>query len=119
MMRLIGFLLLSMAAIAYADSNAAKGNSVEQERMYLVQLVNQLNATMPMIRAAERAQPKNQRTRFHYRAWQDAQGQKHNGLLEDVQTIKKGVEEKLNVVSIEPRAVVPVRGDYLEPHIKN
>lgn len=88
--------------------------SIEQERAYLVQLVNQLAAMTPLILAAQKEQPANTRVTFHYTAYRDATGQKHNGLLEDVQAIKQGIEEKLNAVSAEPRVVMPVQGDYLD-----
>jgi RAQPRD family integrative conjugative element protein len=107
--------LFSFSIVSHAQ--LAVGDSREQERIYLVQLDNQINAMLPIIRAAEKAQPKNQRVSFHYTAWRDAQGNLHPGLREDVQAIKKGVEEKLNAVSIEPRIVTPIRGDYLQkPH---
>jgi len=106
---LLGFLTISQgqAAVAY---------SAEQERIYLVQLINQLNAMLPIIRMAEKSQPKNQRVNFRYYAWKDAGGNKHNGLLEDVQAIKTGIEEKLNAITIEPRAIAPMGGDYVDSH---
>ncbi len=88
--------------------------SPEQERSYLVQLLNQLNAMTPLILAAEREQPKNLRIQFHYTAWHDAKGQLHNGLLEDVQAIKAGIRQKLDHTTVEPRALNVIRGDYLD-----
>jgi hypothetical protein len=112
MKRFICISLFAISAASYAHT--AIKYSGEQERIYLVQLVNQINATLPTIRAAEKMQPKNQRLQFHYTAWRDAKGNQHNGLLEDMQEIKKGVEEKLHALSIEPRVVAPIHGDYLE-----
>jgi RAQPRD family integrative conjugative element protein len=93
--------------------------SSEQERLYLVQLVNQCEAMKPLIRAASQQQPKNQRITFHYTAWTDAKGIKRAGLLEDIQAIQTGIEEKLNHIAIEPRTVIPIQGDYLEIHEDN
>jgi RAQPRD family integrative conjugative element protein len=110
--RSICFLLFSISLAS--NAHTIVGNSVEQERIYLVQLVNQLNALLPVITTAEKSQPKNQRVSFHYSAWHDAKGKRHNGLWEDVREIKSGIEEKLNTVTVEPRVVVPIQGDYLE-----
>jgi RAQPRD family integrative conjugative element protein len=115
--RFVGFLLLGISLASSAHT--ATSDSTEQEHVYLVQLINQLNAMLPIVRAAEKAQPKNQRISFHYSVWHDAKGQKQNGLLEDIQEIKRGIEEKLNAISIEPRAVTPIRGDYLGQERKN
>lgn len=115
MRRFISFLLfISMSIASLAQTSpSSQIASAEQERVYLVQIVNQLNAMIPSIIAAEKLQPRNQRVMFHYSAWRDPAGRVHNGLLEDVQSIKKGIEEKLNTVSVEPRVVQPIRGDYL------
>ena len=86
--------------------------SQEQERIYLVQLINQLDAMTPMVLAAAREQPKNLRVQFHYTAWRDDKGQLHNGLLEDINDIKAGIRQKLNDATIESRVINPVLGDY-------
>lgn len=86
-------LLISVSSISYASET--------QEKMYLVQILNQLNAIRPTILAAKKEQPSNRRVKFHYQS-----------LLEDIEAIKKGINEKLAEVAIEPRAVVPIKGDY-------
>lgn len=86
--------------------------SEQKERIYLIQLLNQLDAMQPIILAAEREQPKNLRIQFHYTKFVDGRGQSHNGLLEDVQAMRKGIEDQLNHERHEPRFVVPITGDY-------
>lgn len=112
------FLLITILSMSIAQAQTLANVSAEQEHIYLVQLMNQLNALVPVIRSTQKAQPKNQRVSFHYSAWLDGKGQKHNGLLEDIQAIKKGVAEKLNTVAIEPRFVAPIQGDYLDQPIE-
>ncbi len=102
-------LLLALCGITVSSLASA-----EQERLYLVQLMNQLDAMMPMILAAQREQPPNLRLQFHYTAWRDNKGQLHNGLLQDVNAIKNGIREKLNGITEEPRVVRPILGDYLD-----
>lgn len=109
---LFGTLMLLFSNVQAATPSET--SSSEQERIYLVQLVNQLNAMLPTVKAAQRQQPRNARIQFHYSAYQDANGQAHNGLLEDRQTIKQGIEEKLDTVTVEPRVIQPIRGDYLD-----
>lgn len=107
-------ILLITLCFLYGNSFA----SSEQERIYLVQLINQLDAMIPTILAAERKQPKNLRVQFHYTAWQDNKGQWHNGLLEDVKTIRTGIYEKLHSVTPEPRVISSINKDYLPMPIK-
>ena len=44
------------------------------ERMYLIQMLNQMDALKPLILAANNEQDKNARVKFHYRAFQDSTG---------------------------------------------
>ena len=88
--------------------------TVSQERMYLTQVFNELNAIQPLLLAARAAQPKNLRTQFHYTRFQDSHGCWHNGLLDDVQAIRGGIQQQLNSMPVEPRAFAPIKGDYLD-----
>ena len=63
--------------------------SEENEKVYLVQIINQLDAIKPLIIAAKNEQAKNIRVQFHYTAFRDSNGKLHNGLLEDIAEIKK------------------------------
>ena len=84
------------------------------EKMYLTQILNQIDAMQPLIIAAEKSQPANTRIKFHYSQYKDNHGKLHNGLLEDIQAIKSGITQKLNNTSIVPRVVAPIKGDYLD-----
>lgn len=85
-----------------------------KEKMYLTQILNQIDAMQPLIIAAEKAQPVNTRIKFHYTQYRDSHGNLHHGLLEDIQSIKSGITQKLNNASVEPRVVRPIKGDYIE-----
>jgi len=104
-------IISSMIFFAYFLPINSFANTVD-ENVYLKQIVNQLDAVQPLILAAQRAQPKNQRVQFHYEKYKDNHGKLHNGLLEDIQAIKSGINQKLNQVSVEPRQVVALKGDY-------
>lgn len=109
----LGAVLMLTLAVTNCFANEA------QERSYLQQILNQLNAVQSLILAAQKEQPKNIRITFHYTKFRDSQGQRHNGLLEDVQAIKAGIVQKLSQPSIEPRVVKPLNGDYLDSYTEN
>ncbi len=88
--------------------------SPELESVYLTHLVHQLEAMKPMIEAARHQQSPNQRVKFHYTAWTDAQGNKHAGLLDDVNAIQQGIQAKLNHPVLTPKILPSISGDYEE-----
>lgn len=83
------------------------------EDVYLVQIINQLESLKPLIIAAKNEQPNNLRIKFHYTSYRDASNKLHNGILEDINEIEKGIKEKLNQTSNEPRRFMPIKGDYV------
>jgi RAQPRD family integrative conjugative element protein len=108
------FFYLAFAFCAFSTFfTAAAAAGEQQEAIYLQQLLNQLNAMQPLIMAAQAEQPKDTRIQFHYTRYRDANGRERNGLLEDVNAIKGGIEQKLNQVGAEPRTSAPIKGDYL------
>lgn len=88
--------------------------SSEQERIYLLQLLCQIDAMQPTLLAAQKEQPKDARVQFHYTGYRDGDGQWHNGVSDDLKLIQTGIQEKLDHLSIEPRSVTPIKGDYLD-----
>ena len=86
--------------------------SPEQERVYLLQLLHQIDAMQFTVLAAEKEQSKTARIQFHYSAYRDAAGQRHNGVKEDLQLIRAGIAAQLEHSEIEPRGVPPLSGDY-------
>lgn len=103
---LVGFIsLILLTASALA--------SPEQERVYLLQLLHQIDAMQPTILEAEKTQNKTARIQFHYHAFQDASGQRHNGVWEDLQQIRFGIQAQLNSTAVEPRLLPPLDEDEL------
>jgi RAQPRD family integrative conjugative element protein len=87
--------------------------SEANERIYLLQMMNQLEAMKPLLIAAAKEQNKNSRLQFHYMAYRDFNGKLQNGLLEDINEIKNGIQDKLNDSGNEPRHFQAIKGDYL------
>jgi RAQPRD family integrative conjugative element protein len=106
--------LLMCAAFSVLGIIQSATASPEQERVYLLQLIHQMDAMKPTLLAAQQEQSKTARVQFHYTAYRDAQGQQHPGLWEDLQKIRAGVEEKLEHSPRELRTPEPVQGDYLD-----
>jgi RAQPRD family integrative conjugative element protein len=79
--------------------------------------MNQLDSMKPLLIAAAKEQEKNSRLQFHYIAYRDYNGNLHNGLLEDINEIKKGIQDKLKETASEPRIFQAIKGDYL--NLKN
>jgi RAQPRD family integrative conjugative element protein len=104
-------LVISMVLLNIFSVNSFASEA--QEKIYLTQILNQLDAIQPLAIVANKAQPQNTRIQFHYTRYRDNQGQLHNGLLEDIQAIKAGITQKLNDSAIEPRVVAPIKGDYI------
>jgi RAQPRD family integrative conjugative element protein len=105
--------VIALGLVVAFTSSVCLADEVK-ERMYLIQIINQLDAIQPLILAAQHEQPPNTRIHFHYTKFNNNQGQICNGLLEDIQNIKSGVNEELNSVAIEPRAIKPLNGDYID-----
>ncbi len=104
------WLMASLISVITQSASA----SPEQERVYLLQLLHQIDAMQPTLLAAAKEQSKDARIQFHYTAYRDAEGQLHHGISEDLQLIRSGIEEQLNHSQIEPRSIPPVSGDYFE-----
>lgn len=86
----------------------------ENEESYLRQILNQLDAMQLTVLAAKKEQIPNTRLQFHYTRYQNAKGEWHSGLLEDIKAIKSGIEERLKASPIEPKGLVPIKGDYIQ-----
>ena len=82
-----------IASSAFSDPAA--------ERSTLAQLVHEVDALTPLIKAAEAQADPDLRIRFQY-AW----------LRQDVARVRQGIAEHLNAPQFEPRRFPPLRGDY-------
>lgn len=105
-------IVLIITIILSLVTTLATANNTK-ERMYLTQMINQLDSLKPLIVAASKEQDLTARTQFHYYGYRDSNGILHNGLFEDINEIKKGIQEKLSQNSIEPRNFQKIKGDYL------
>jgi RAQPRD family integrative conjugative element protein len=91
-------------------------SSEEKENMYLIQILNQLDTLKPLVIAASKEQPENLREKFHYIAFKDQNGKSHNGLIEDINELIKGIQEKVRREGEEPHVFQAIKGDYINRH---
>ena len=85
----------------------------KNEKEYLIQVYNALTALQPLILKAKLNQVPNTPVKFHYTKFVDNEGKVHSGLLDDVQAMRQGIIAGLEPISIEPRVISPVNGDYI------
>lgn len=87
--------------------------SEEKERLYLLQLLNQLNAIKPLIVSASKEQPKMNRIQFTYMPYHDIHGKTHNGLIDDINSVEQKIRSRLSKLSVEPHLIPAVKDDYI------
>ena len=79
----------------------------------LVRLVNQLDALLPLVDEAEREQPQNERFTFHFSSFEGSDGKTHNGLREDIMSMKEALIVQINQPTIDPETVAPLNNDFI------
>ena len=79
----------------------------------IVKIIEQLNAIKPMIHRASQFQDKRERHQVHFYSWTDKDGNKHNGLYEDLNDIKKSLEQVIDAEKYDPEFVEPIKNDYV------
>lgn len=114
-MRWVGVLLLALSAnsLCFAQSGA-KSNLT---RVMLVNEISQINAAIYAAREADKAQKKQiengvVRDVFHFSAWRDSQGVLHQGLIDDLQSIKQGIQAYLKPEVMPIIHIQALNGDY-------
>jgi RAQPRD family integrative conjugative element protein len=107
--------LLIMALYLCSINTSALANE-EKEKMYLIQMINQLDALKPLVIAASNEQQENSRQKFNYTAFVNSSGKSQNGLLEDINELKKGIQARLNKTETEPHRFEAIKGDYISNH---
>ncbi len=88
------FVLVTVSSVSFADTTQMH-TTLKRIRM----LLKQVN---PLINLAEQQQGSNARVQFQFRA-----------LRQDVSRIQSGIAQAINRVSVQPRVVTPLSGDYL------
>ena len=105
LMAVLGLCLMSI----FAHANNAELNDT------LVRVINQLNATLPLLDEAEDEINPNARIRLHVDAFEGADGIKHPGLRDDLKSMRNALIDYINKPAIEPKTVKPLALDFVRP----
>lgn len=111
MKKLILVLIMMWLGVVISPLTAYANN--EQMNATVVQLINQINAMMPLIDTAEKQQDKTTAVQFHFDTFTDVNGKEHNGLRQDLLAIRASLIAQINEPPIEPRLVLPLQQDYV------
>ncbi|MFN7098252.1 MAG: RAQPRD family integrative conjugative element protein [Gammaproteobacteria bacterium] len=106
--------LIAIAAFSWVTFSPVFADN-EQMNTTLVQLINQIDAMMPLIDQAENEQDKQASEQFHFDTFTSADGKAHNGLRQDLLEVKRALIAQINQPALSPRTVAPLQGDYVSP----
>ncbi|HAT1795172.1 RAQPRD family integrative conjugative element protein [Legionella pneumophila subsp. fraseri] len=79
----------------------------------LVRVINQINAIMPLLDEAQTQLTPNPRIQLQIEGFEDAQGQHHAGVREDLLNIRNGLIDYINQPIIAPRKIKPLEMDFV------
>ena len=106
MRKRIAVLLLSILSNVGIASNDVLNNT-------LVRVINQLNATLPLLDEAGQEVNPNTRIKLHIEAFEGADGQQHPGVRTDILSIRNALIDYINRPAIEPKTVKPLVFDFV------
>jgi hypothetical protein len=107
MKQLMTLITLScLSFVSYAQNDALNQT--------LVRIINQINATMPLLdEARDEIKPKA-RLQLHIESFKGADGQMHPGLRNDLLSIRNALIDYINQPAIAPKTIKPLTLDYME-----
>ena len=102
--------LLIVGLLGFGSPLLAESSQMNET---LVRLVNQLDALLPLVDEAEREQPQNERFTFHFSSFESSDGKTHNGIREDILSMKEALIVQINQPAIDPETVAPLNNDFI------
>ena len=79
----------------------------------LVRVINQINATLPLLDEAEEEIEPNARVQLHISAFEGSEGKTHPGVREDLVAIRNALIGYINKPAIEPKTIKPLAFDFV------
>tara|TARA_B110000879_G_C11169370_1_gene512797 strand:- start:1146 stop:1475 length:330 start_codon:yes stop_codon:yes gene_type:complete len=80
----------------------------------LLQVINQINATLPLLEKARKEQGSGARSMIHFNKFKNADGKIVNGVREDFLEIRKALIGHINKQPIAPKKVASLAFDFIE-----
>lgn len=102
---LFGLGLMLLSAVSF--SSQAELNKT------LVRVINQINATLPLLAEAEEEIEPNSRIQLHINAFEGSDKKTHPGVREDLVAIRNALIDYINKPAIEPKTVKPLAFDFV------
>lgn len=106
MQKIIIVLGLSLLCVTAWSSQAALNQT-------LVRVINQINATLPLLDEAQEEIEPNARIQLHIDAFEGADLKKHPGVRDDLIAIRNALINYINKPAIEPKTVKPLAFDFV------
>ena len=100
--------LICAVSIALTLTASLTFANTEQMHTTLARINTLLSQINPLINLAERQEDPNERVKFQFEV-----------LRKDIADVQSGIAQALNRVSIQPRTVAPLSGDYLPSYSSN
>lgn len=82
----------------------------------LVRIINQINAVMPLLEEAKSEVEPNARITLHIDAFEGADGKTHEGLRDDLLSIRNALIDYINKPAIEPKTIQSLALDFIDTH---
>jgi len=105
MKRYLAVILLSLSSLNYANQ--------PQLNKTIVRIINQINATMPLLNEAQNEIEPNARMQLHIEKFIGADGKSHPGLRDDLRSIRSSLIGYINNPAIAPRKIEPLAMDFV------
>lgn len=80
----------------------------------LVQVINQINTTLPLLDEAKNEIEPNSRIQVHIESFEGEDGKQHPGVRNDLITIRNALIDYINKPAIEPKTIKPLEFDFIE-----
>lgn len=100
----VGFFV--SAQVSFASDSAFRAKLVEE--------INQIDAAVYVAQQARDLQGEASNTVFHFELWHDDNGVIHQGLIDDLKTIRRGISQYLQPDSLDTPNLAPIKGDYVK-----
>lgn len=106
MNRFFLLLIITLTSITVHASDEALNQT-------LVRVINQINAIMPLLDEATSEVEPNARITLHIDAFDGADGKPHEGLRDDLLSIRNALIDYINKPVIAPKTIQPLALDFI------
>lgn len=103
---------IMIACLVCLMSTVSFGSEVELNNT-LIRVINQINATLPILDEAQNEIEPNARIKLHIDTFIGADNKQHPGVRNDLIQIRNALIDYINKPAIEPKTVKPLALDFV------